>query len=74
MLDLVVFVKLMLVSQLENLVSDRRLVGYSSLRLDILCFLGYETDEDQPRHSTLSRSCRLCPAAVFEHLFDHVFA
>ncbi|RZJ95194.1 MAG: transposase, partial [Hymenobacter sp.] len=72
-LDPVVFFKLMLVSRLENLVSDRRLVEHCSLRLDILYFLGYEVDEDLPWHSTISRTRQLYPAAVFEHLFDHVF-
>jgi transposase len=73
-LDPVVFFKLMLVSRLENLVSDRRLVEHCSLRLDILYFLGYEVDEDLPWHSTISRTRQLFPAAVFEHLFEHVFA
>ena len=73
-LDPVVFFKLMLVSRLENLVSDRRLIEHCSLRLDILYFLGYEVDEDLPWHSTISRTRQLYPAAVFEHLFDHVFA
>jgi transposase len=73
-LDPVVFFKLMLVSRLENLVSDRRLIEHCSLRLDILYFLGYEVDEDLPWHSTISRTRQLYPAAVFECLFDHVFA
>ena len=73
-LDPVVFFKLMLVSRLENLVSDRRLIEHCSLRLDILYFLGYEVDEDLSWHSTISRPRQLFPAAVFEHLFDHVFA
>jgi transposase len=73
-LDPVVFLKLMLVSQLENLVSDRRLVEHCALRLDILYFLGYEVDEDLPRHSTISRTRQLYRASIFEHLFDHVFA
>lgn len=73
-LDPVVFFKLMLVSRLENLVSDRRLIEHCSLRLDILYFLGYEVDEDLPWHSTISRTRQLYPAAVFEQLFDHVFA
>jgi transposase len=72
-LDPVVFFKLMLVSRLENLVSDRRLIEHCSLRLDILYFLGYEVDEDLPWHSTISRTRQLFPAAVFEHLFEHVF-
>jgi transposase len=73
-LDPVVFFKLLLVSRLENLVSDRRLIEHCSLRLDILYFLGYEVDEDLPWHSTISRTRQLFPAAVFERLFDQVFA
>lgn len=73
-LDPVVFFKLMLVSRLENLVSDRRLVEHCSLRLDILYFLGYEVDEDLLWHSTISRTRQLFPATIFEQLFDHVFA
>jgi len=73
-LDPVVFFKLMLVSRLKNLVSDRRLVEHCSLRLDILYFLGYEVDEDLPWHSTISRTRQLFPAAVFEYLFEQVFA
>lgn len=73
-LDPVVFFKLVLVGRLENLVSDRRLVEHCALRLDILYFLGYEVDEELPWHSTISRTRQLFPAAVFERLFDHVFA
>jgi transposase len=72
-LDPVVF-KLMLVNRLENLVSDRQLIEHCSLRLDILYVLGYEVDEELPWHSTISRTRQLYPAAVFEHLFNHVFA
>ena len=73
-LDPVVVFKLVLVGRLENLVSDRRLVEHCALRLDILLFLGYEVDEELPWHSTISRTRQLFPAAVFELLFDHVFA
>ena len=73
-LDPVVFFKLVLVGRLENIVSDRRLVEQCALRLDILYFLGYEVDDDLPWHSTISRTRQLYPAAVFEHLFDQVFA
>ncbi|MBF9224228.1 IS1182 family transposase [Hymenobacter ruricola] len=73
-LDPVVFFKLVLMGRLENLVSDRRLVEHCALRLDILLFLGYEVDEELPWHPTVSRTRQLFPAAVFERLFDHVFA
>ena len=68
------FFKLVLVGRLDNLVSDRRLLEHCALRLDILFFLGYEVDEELPWHSTVSRTRQLFPAAVFERLFDHVFA
>jgi transposase len=73
-LDPVVFFKLVLVRRLENISSDRRLVEHCALRLDILYFLGYEVDQGLPWHSTISRTRQLYPAAVFEHLFDQVFA
>ena len=73
-LDPVGFFKLVLVGRLKNLVSDRRLVAHCALRLDILLFLGYEVDEELLRHSTVSRTRQLFPAAVFERLFDRVFA
>jgi transposase len=73
-LDPVVFFKLLLVSRLENIASDRRLIEHCSLRLDILYFLGYEVDEDLPWHSTISRTRQLYPTSVFERLFDQVFA
>jgi transposase len=74
LLDPVVFFKLMLVSRLENLISDHLLVEHCSLRLDILYFRGYEVDEDLSWHLTISRTRQLYLAAVFEQLFEHVFA
>lgn len=73
-LDPVVFFKLVLVGRLENLVSDRRLLAHCALRLDILLFLGYGLDEALPWHSTVSRTRQLYPAALFEQLFNRVFA
>jgi len=72
-LDPAVFFKLVLVSYLENLVSDRRLLEHCALRLDILLFLGYGLAEDLPWHSTLSRTRQLYPTVLFEQLFDQVF-
>jgi transposase len=69
-----VFFKLVLVGRLENIISDRRLIEQCALRLDIRYFLGYEVDEDLPWHSTISRTRQLYSTAVFEHLFDQVFA
>ena len=68
------FFKLCLVARLENIVSDRRLIEHCSLRLDLLYFLDYRLDEPLPWHSTLSRTRRLYPEALFEMLFDWVFS
>ncbi len=65
-IDPVVFFKLCLVGYLENIISDRKLIQHSSMRLDILYFLGYDIDEELPWHSTISRTRQLYPERVFE--------
>ncbi len=67
--DPVVFMKLMLVGYLENINSDRKIVGNSKMRLDILYFLGYNLDEELPWHSTLSRTRQLYGQDVFTEVF-----
>jgi len=64
----------MLISYLENITSDRKLIEHCSMRMDMLYFLGYNIDEPLPWHSTLSRTRQLYPEALFELLFDKVFS
>lgn len=71
-IDPVVFFKLCLVGYLENIISDRDLIQHSSMRLDILFFLGYDIDEPLPWHSTISRPRQLYPEKVFEEVFTKV--
>ena len=71
-IDPVVFFKLCLVGYLENIISDRHLIQHSSMRLDILYFLGYDIDEDLPWHSTISRTRGLYPGSVFEEVFTKI--
>jgi len=71
-IDPIVFFKLCLVGYLENIISDRHLIQHSSMRLDILCFLGYDIDEELPWHSTISRTRQLYPESVFEQVFTRV--
>jgi len=71
-IDPVVFFKLCLVGYLENIISDRHLIQHSSMRLDILYFLGYDIDEELPWHSTISRTRQLYPGTVFEEVFTKV--
>ena len=73
-MDPVVFFKLMLVSYLENISSDRRLMDFCGMRLDILYFLGYDIDEELPWHSTVSRTRQLYDEDLFEELFSKVFS
>ncbi|MBB6609693.1 transposase [Pontibacter sp. Tf4] len=71
-IDPVVFFKLCLISYLENIISDRKLIEHCSLRLDLLYFLDYQLDEPLPWHSTVSRTRKLYPERLFETLFDRV--
>lgn len=71
-IDPVVFFKLCLIGYLENIISDRQLIEHSSLRLDILYFLGYDIDEPLPWHSTLSRTRQLFPESLFEQVFNTI--
>jgi len=73
-IDPVVFFKLCLVGYLENIISDRNLIVHSSMRLDILYFLGYDIDEELPWHSTISRTRQLYPEEVFEQVFTRVLS
>jgi transposase len=72
-IDPVVFFKFCLVGYLENITSDRQLVGHCGMRMDILYFLDYDIDEELPWHSTISRTRQLFPEAVFEKCFTEVF-
>jgi transposase len=71
-IDPVVFMKLMLVGYIENLNSDRRIIGISRMRMDILYFLGYDLDEELPWHSTLSRTRKLYGEEQFTAIFKQV--
>ena len=71
-IDPVVFFKLCLTGYLENIISDRDLMRRSSMRMDILYFLGYDIDEKLPCHSTLSRTRNLYGESVFDRVFTHI--
>jgi transposase len=73
-IDPVVFFKLMLVGYLENINSDRKIIEHSSMRLDILFFIGYDIEEELPWHSTLSRTRKLYGDDVFLSLFRKVLS
>ncbi len=59
---------------MENITSDRKLVEHCSMHMDVLYFLGFDINEELPWHSTISRTRQLYPIALFEVLFNKVFA
>lgn len=71
-IDTVVFFKILLVGYLENILYDRRLVEFCSMRMDVLYFLNYDIDEPLPWHSTISRTRNLFGKELFEELFNKV--
>ncbi|WP_276505090.1 IS1182 family transposase, partial [Terrimonas pollutisoli] len=71
-IDPVVFFKLILIGYLENQSSDRKIISMTSMRLDMLYFIGYNIDESLPWHSTLSRTRQLYGEEVFQQLFREV--
>ena len=70
--DPVVFFKICLVGYLENIISDRKIIDFCSMRLDVLFFLGYDIDEELPWHSTISRTRQVFPEYVFEQVFNKI--
>lgn len=73
-IDPVVFFKLCLVGYLENIISDRKIIEHSSMRLDILYFIDYDVEDELPWHSTISRTRQLFPEGVFEEVFTKVLS
>jgi transposase len=71
-IDPTVFFRLMLIGYLENIISDRQLMEHVGMRMDLLYFIDYDIDEPLPWHSTISRTRKLLPDAIFEEAFERV--
>jgi transposase len=71
-IDTIVFFKMLLVGYLENILYDRKLVEFCSMRMDVLYFIDYGIDEPLPWHSTISRTRKLFGKELFEELFNKV--
>lgn len=67
--DPVILVKMMLLLFLDNVPSERELMGVIRERLDYLWFLGYGLDEEVPNHSVLSKARARWGQEVFQELF-----
>ena len=73
-IDPTVFFRMMLIGYLENIVSDRQLIEHIGMRMDLLFFIGYDIDEPLPWHSTISRTRKMFPDAIFEEAFNRVLS
>ncbi len=67
-----VFFKLVLVGYLENITSDRKLMELATQHMGIKYFINYDLHEELPWHSTISRTRKLIPSAMFEEIFESV--
>ncbi|OQY02292.1 MAG: hypothetical protein B6I20_07050 [Bacteroidetes bacterium 4572_117] len=71
-IDPVVFFKLCLLKHIENITTDRQLIDFCGLRLDILYFLGYDVDEKLPCNTTITRTRNKFTSQIFEKLLKKV--
>lgn len=67
--DPVILVKMLLLLFLDNVASERELMGVIRERLDYLWFLGYGLDDEIPNHSVLSKARARWGQEVFRDLF-----
>ena len=70
--DPVALMKLMLLLQLEQVPSERKLMEQLRYRLDWMWFCGYDFDDPIPDHSVLSKARRRWGTEVFTRLFEEV--
>ena len=70
--DPVVLVKMMLLTVLYNVRSERQLAKDISVNLAYRWFLGYDFDEETPNHSVLSKARRRFGEGLFVELFSRV--
>ena len=71
-IDVTVFFKICLIGFFENITSDRQLMDFCSMRMDVKYFLGYDIDEPMPWYSTISRTHKLIPDDVFTMTFEKI--
>ena len=67
--DPIIIVKMMLLLFLDDVPSERELMGVIAERMDYLWFLGYELDDTIPNHSVLSKARARWGAEIFESIF-----
>jgi len=71
-LDPVVFFKLCLIKKYENISSEKKLMEFCNIRLDIIYFLDYNLDEKLPHYNTIYRTRRHFPIDLHESIMDKI--
>lgn len=71
-IDPVVFFKLCLIRNIENISSDRKLISTCRLRLDLLYFLEYNLEERLPAATTISHTRRIYPEELFNEIYEEI--
>src|SRR5258705_9644393 len=72
--DPVVIMKMMLLLFLDNVRSERELIGIIPERLDYMWFLGYGLDDTIPNHSVLSKTRKRWGQELFVAVFSQIGA
>jgi transposase len=68
-LDPVIIVKMMILLFIDDIASERELMGVIAERLDYLWFLGYGLDDAVPNHSVLSKARARWGGEIFQKIF-----
>jgi transposase len=68
-IDPVIIVKMMILLFIDDIPSERELMGIIAERLDYLWFLGYGLDDAVPNHSVLSKARARWGQEVFQKIF-----
>jgi transposase len=68
-IDPVIIVKMMILLFIDDIPSERELMGVIAERLDYLWFLGYGLDDAVPNHSVLSKARARWGKEIFEKIF-----
>ena len=68
-IDPVILVKMLLLLFIDDVPSERELMGVIAERMDYLWFLGYSLDDSIPNHSVLSKARARWGKELFEKIF-----
>ena len=71
-IDPVVFFKLCFIKKKEGVTSDKKLIDFCNIRLDIIYFLDYNIDEKLPHYNTIYRTRKLFPDDLYNSIMEKI--